>query len=79
MFDFSELLNGVDIIVPEKNRFFGMTLSEQYAKYHNKADLDITRSVIEDMYPEYIFYFDSVMNESISSFCNMFVSKKKYY
>ena len=47
--------------------------------YHHERDLDTTRHVIKQLYPEYLPYFDETMNSSVGYFTNMFVLKRELF
>ena len=47
--------------------------------YHHERDLDATRNVVKQLYPDYIPYFDKVMNSSVGYFTNMFILKRNLF
>lgn len=53
------------------------TVYEQFCLCHHKSDLDATREVIAEIYPDYLESFDQVMNKSEMFMFNMFISKKE--
>ena len=50
-----------------------------YGKYHNIKDLDATRSVIEDIYPDYVDAFDNAMHDYRLHSCNMIICRKAIF
>lgn len=50
---------------------------EQFKQEHNIEDLDITRDIILEMYPDYVKSFDEVMLSSSISLRNMFYAQKE--
>lgn len=53
------------------------TVYEQYCLCHHKRDLDTTREVIAEIYPDYLEAFDKVMNKTEMFMFNMFICKKE--
>lgn len=69
------ILKNHDMIV-KKDIYILRNVYEYFAKHHYQKDMDITRDVIKNIYPEYIESFDRVMSSHISSSCNMIVCNK---
>lgn len=69
---------GYDIILPEK-QYFIRTAEENYLKCGFKKDLDITKKVIAEKYPDYLNEYNKVMNENKSYLTNMFIAKKDVF
>lgn len=77
--DFINIFNdGIDIILPEK-QYFVRSAEENYLRCGYKKDLDITRNVLLEKYPEYLKEYDNVMNGNKSYLTNMFVAKKEIF
>ncbi len=74
--EIKKCLEKAPVILPKKRNYFIETTYSQYAHAHNKEDLDITKSIIEKDYPEYIKSFDEVMNKTHGHRFNMLVMKK---
>lgn len=70
------LLQHCDVIVPHKCSFPGKTIREQWEEWHYIKDLDCTRSVIAEKYPEYLHAFDSFTGQNDMYVCNMFIMKR---
>ena len=77
--DFIKIFNnGIDIIIPEK-QYFVRTATENYLRCGFKRDLDITRNVICEKYPQYINEYDKVMNGNRSYLTNMLVARREIF
>lgn len=69
--DVAQAMAGVDIIVGRR-RWYGVeTIRSHYANAHHAKDLDLTREVIEQSYPDYLEAFDTVMSRRSLSLYNM--------
>lgn len=77
--EINTLLEKYDIIVSQKKNLFLYTIRDNYKIQHYEKDLDITRDVILEFYPEYQEAFDVVMRQHKMSICNMFVTNKKIF
>lgn len=73
--DIKRLLERHDVIVPRKQRYVIETIASHYAHTHNASDLDETRRVLEDLYPQYVADWDIVMNRRSAHMFNMFVMR----
>lgn len=69
------LLGRHDVIVPRKQRYVIETIASHYAHTHNVSDLDETRRVLEDLYPQYVADWDAVMAHRSAHMFNMFVMR----
>ena len=72
------LLKNTDIILPKKRYYIIETLYSHYAHTFYAKDLDVTREIIKEKYPDYLSSFDKVMNRRWGYMFNMFVMKKEY-
>lgn len=77
-FDFMNILNNYDIILPTK-RIYPISVKQQYNIKHNKKDLEILREVISEKYESYLECFEKYMSGNQSHLYNMFLMKKKDY
>lgn len=73
-----KLLENNSIILPPKRNYFIETTYSQYAHAHHAIDLDVTRKIIKEKYPEYIVAFDNCMKSTKGHKFNMFIMKKEY-
>ena len=74
-----KILSKYDMIVRMDTPFSRVKIYDYYVKHHNKRDIDITRDVIKDIYPEYLTSFDKTMEECKMYSCNMFICKKDIF
>lgn len=77
--DFENILKDVDIIVPDKRRYYIETNRTHYNHAHYKKDLDKVEEIIEELYPKYSSSFDKVMNRTWAHMFNMFVMRRDYF
>lgn len=77
--EIEKLFRTTDVIVPKKRFYFIETLYSHYAHTHDGKHLDITRTILEENYPEYLGVFDQIMNRRSAHMFNMFVMKKCYF
>lgn len=72
------LSNNVDWIVATPQVGGEGSLWQQFDHFHHIKDLEITRSTIEKLFPNYITSFDKIMkHNSQASFYNMFYTRKE--
>ena len=67
-----------EIIVP-KMQYFTRTASENYLRCGYVKDIQTTRNVVLEKYPEYIEYFDDVFNGNRSYLTNIMISKAEIF
>lgn len=72
-------LKKYDWIVPEPYQLPEITVYEQFSQTHNVRDLEVTKQVIKEMYPDYITAFDDVMTNHEMSLANMCYTRKKLF
>ena len=65
-----------DIILPTPRNYWIETNYSQYAHAHHAIDLDTTREIISECYPEYLEAFDASMKRTKGHRFNMFIMKK---
>jgi hypothetical protein len=70
------VLNKTDVVLPKPRNYFIETNYSQYAHAHHAEDLDTTRAILEERYPQYLAAYDSVMQKTVGHRFNMFVMKK---
>lgn len=75
--ELDKLLNKYDAILPKKRHYYIETNYSHYIHSHHKEPLDETRNIIKEKYPDYLFYFDEVMNKRTAHMFNMFIFKKE--
>ena len=67
----------LDAVLPAKRNYWIETNYQQYIHAHHKEDLDVTRVIISEKYPEYLDAFDRVMKKTDGHRFNMFIMKKE--
>ncbi len=72
-------LNEADILLPTPRNYWIETNYSQYAHAHHAIDLDTTRDILKEKYPQYIAAWDSSMKKTIGHRFNMFVMKREYF
>lgn len=76
--EITDLLEKYDIILPEHFYWRKHTVETgYYAGAGVGNDLDTVGKIIEELYPEYAEAFRKVLVDNESSYCNMFVMRKK--
>jgi hypothetical protein len=73
------LCSEYDVVLPKPRNYFIETNYSQYAHAHHAADLDITREIIAEKYPDYIPAYDAYMKRTIGHRFNMFVMKRNLF
>ena len=72
------LLNKYDVILPYPKGWFDTTVKEWFLCTDGKEEaLEKLRLCIADLYPDYLYDYDEVMNGYMASYFNMFVMPKK--
>ena len=64
------------LVLPKKRRYFIETSYSQYAHAHHAKDLDETRQILAESWPEYLPAFDRVMKRTSGHRFNMFIMEK---
>ncbi len=72
-------LTETGILLPTPRNYWIETNYSQYAHAHHAIDLDTTRDILKEKYPQYIAAWDSSMKKTIGHRFNMFVMKKEYF
>ncbi len=70
------LLSKYDVLLPKKRNYFIETNYNQYVHAHHKEDLDTTREILAEKYPEYIKAYDSSMKRTSGHRFNMFIMSR---
>ena len=77
--DLEGKLKETDIILPNPRNYWIETNYSQYAHAHHAVDLDTTREILSEKYPEYIAAWDSRMKKTVGHRFNMFIMKKDLF
>lgn len=67
------LLEKYEAILPKKRNYFIESIYSHYQHAHYVKDLNCTREIISELYPEYITSFDAIMQGQKIHIYNMFV------
>lgn len=67
---------GVEIFLPKPRNYWIETNYSQYAHAHHAVDLDTTREILNEKYPEYVPAYDRSMKKTNGHRFNMFIMKK---
>lgn len=70
------ILTNNDVLLPTKRNYWIESNYSQYVHAHHKEDLDTTREIIRERYPNYIKAYDSSMKKTTGHRFNMFIMKK---
>lgn len=70
------ILANNDVLLPTKRNYWIESNYSQYVHAHHKEDLDTTREIIEERYPNYIKAYDNSMKKTTGHRFNMFIMKK---
>lgn len=70
------LLTDTDVLLPVKRNYWIETNYQQYVHAHHAEDLDETRRILEEKYPEYLEAYDKSMKKTTGHRFNMFIMKK---
>lgn len=74
-----KILNNYDVIIPKKE-YYRETVKEQYCLYSGfEKDLNIIENILKNKYPEYLEYYNRIMNRNYISQYNMIICKKDIY
>ena len=71
-----QLLQTADALLPAKRNYWIETNYQQYVHAHHKEDLDTTREILTERYPEYLATYDSCMKKTTGHRFNMFIMTK---
>ena len=71
------LFQNADALLPTKRNYWIESNYSQYAHAHHAIDLDETRRILEERYPEYIPVYDRSMKKTTGHRFNMFIMKKE--
>ncbi len=74
-----QILAKADIVLPKPRNYIIETNYSQYAHAHHAKDLDVTREIMREKYPEYVPSYDSYMKKTSGHRFNMFIMKRKYF
>lgn len=70
-------LGNVKVFIPRKRKYYIETLYSHYEHTHYASQLDETRKVIEEKYPEYVGSYDKVVKQTYGYMFNMMIMDKE--
>lgn len=71
------ILADTDVVLPKPRNYFIETNYSQYVHAHHAEDLDTTREIISEIYPEYLNAYDTSMDRTMGHRFNMFIMKRE--
>lgn len=74
--ELSPLLCKYDVILPKKRHYFIETNYSHYIHAHHKEDLNLTREIIMEKYPNYLISFDESMKMTSGHRFNMLIMRR---
>jgi len=74
--ELASLLAETDVILPKKRNYYIETNYSQYVHAHHSIDLETTRQIISEKYPEYLYAYDMSMKRTSGHRFNMFIMKR---
>lgn len=74
--EINKLVTKYKVIVPKRRQYYIETLRSHYAHTHYIEQLDVTRKIISEKYPDYIVDFDKVVNRTWGYMFNMMIMRK---
>ncbi len=69
------LFTETDVVLPVKRNYWIETNYQQYVHAHHREDLDTTRQILSEKYPDYLPFYDKVMKMTTGHRFNMFIMK----
>lgn len=73
------LISNYEVILPKKRNYFIETNYSQYVHAHHAIDLEATRQIIAEKYPEYLEAYDASMKKKSGHRFNMFIMKRDIF
>lgn len=75
----TELMDKYDMILPRKRNYYIETSWSHYEHIHHIKDMETTRKVLEEKYPDYVPYFDKCVQRTSAHMFNMFIAKSAIF
>lgn len=70
------ILSKYPVILPKKRVYAIESLYSHYGHTHNAVDLKLTRTILEEKYPEYLYVYDCMMKKTSAHMFNMYIMRK---
>lgn len=79
--DLTEILQSYDLILPKKRKYYIESLysHHMHLPYTFEKDIKVLKEVINEIHPDYLDAFNTVMQRNQAHMFNMFVMKKEYF
>lgn len=74
--DVNSILKEFDVILPQKRHYYIESNYSHYVHAHPKEELEITRKILVNYFPDYVESFDIVMKKTSAHMFNMFIMKR---
>ena len=74
--DIRPYFGNIKVFTPSKRRYYIETLKSHYAHTHYPEHLDVTKSVITRLYPEYIDAYEIAINKTWGYMFNMMIMER---
>ncbi len=71
-------LGKIKVFTPNKRKYYIESLYDHYKHTHYIEQLDVTREIISELYPEYVPAYDKVVKRTYGYMFNMMILKKEY-
>ncbi len=75
--DYFKALSKAPVILPKKRHYYIETNYNQYIHAHHQQDLEVTRDVLAEKFPEYLAEYDRQMRLRSGHRFNMFVMRRE--
>jgi len=70
-------LSQIRVFVPKKRKYYIETLYSHYEHTHYIEQLDVTKDIITEKYPDYVDAYNQVMNQRYGYMFNMMIMEKE--
>ena len=73
------LLKKYSLILPKPRNYYIETNYSQFIHAHPEESILLTKSILEELYPDYLPAFEQAMNKTTAHRFNMFIMKKELF
>lgn len=77
--EINDALEKCDIILPKKHNYISETAKLHYINNHHEEGLNVTRNVIKQKFPDYLDYYDMVLDRRYSHLLNIMICRKDLF
>ena len=74
-----KLIQQVPVILPKPRRYWIETNFSQYVHAHHAEDLETTRKILEEVYPDYLPSYDRIMEKTYGHRFNMLLMRRDIF